>query len=141
MTGYDYIIAGAGTAGCALTARLTQDPAIRVLLLEAGEPVQTPAITVPDAWPALTGGAADWGSFTVTQADAGIMPYPRGRVLGGSGEIGAMAHLRGHRAVYDAWAAAGADGWAYADMLPYFQRSEHAAGRDPRLRGPAARSG
>ena len=137
MTGYDYIIVGAGTAGCVLAARLTQDPGIRVLLLEAGDHVQTPALTVPAAWPGLIGGPADWGSFTIAQADAGVMPYPRGRVLGGSGEINAMTHLRGHRAVYDAWAAAGAAGWAYADLLPYFQRSEHAVGGDPRLRGTA----
>ena len=63
------------------------------------------------------------------------MPYPRGRALGGSGAINAMAHVRGHRAVYDGWAAGGAAGWGYADLLPYFRRSEHTDGRDPALRG------
>ena len=79
--------------------------------------------------------AADWGDVTTAQADAGPLPYPRGRGLGGSGAINAMAHIRGHRAVYDAWAAGGAAGWGYADLLPYFRRSEHAEGRDPVLRG------
>ena len=94
-------------------------------------------MTVPDAWPDLLGTAADWGDVTSAQADAGPVPYPRGRVLGGSGAINAMAHIRGHRAVYDGWAADGADGWGYADLLPYFRRSEHAEGRDPALRGTA----
>jgi choline dehydrogenase len=90
---------------------------------------------VPDAWPGLVGSSADWGGTTVAQADAGPLPYPRGRGLGGSGAISAMAHVRGHRAVYDAWAAGGAAGWGCADLLPYFKRSEHAEGRDPALRG------
>ena len=98
-------------------------------------------MTVPDAWPELLGTAADWADVTTAQADAGPVPYPRGRALGGSGAINAMAHIRGHRAVYDGWAAAGAAGWGYADLLPYFRRSEHAEGRDPALRGTAARSG
>ena len=63
------------------------------------------------------------------------MAYPRGRALGGSGAINAMAHVRGHRAVYDGWAAGGAAGWGFADLLPYFRRSEQAEGRDPALRG------
>ena len=137
MTEFDYIVVGAGTAGCVLAARLTQDPGTRVLLLEAGGGERTRAMTVPDAWPDLLGTAADWGDVTSAQADAGPVPYPRGKTLGGSGAINAMAHIRGHRAVYDGWAAAGADGWGYADLLPYFQRSEHAEGRDPALRGTA----
>jgi choline dehydrogenase len=81
------------------------------------------------------GTAADWGDITTAQADAGPLPYPRGRALGGSGAINAMAHIRGHRAVYDAWAAHGAAGWDYEDLLPYFCRSEHTEGRHPVLRG------
>ena len=135
MTDYDYVIAGGGTAGCVLAARLSEDPSTRVLLLEAGSAEMVPAMMVPDAWPGLVGSAADWGGTTVAQADAGPLPYPRGRGLGGSGAINAMAHVRGHRAVYDAWAAGGAAGWGYADLLPYFKRSEDAAGRDPALRG------
>ena len=135
MTEFDYIIVGAGTAGCVLAARLSQDPGTRVLLLEAGGAERTRAMTVPDAWPQLLGTAADWADITTAQADAGPVPYPRGRALGGSGAINAMAHVRGHRAVYDGWAAGGAAGWGYADLLPYFRRSEHASGRDPALRG------
>ena len=63
------------------------------------------------------------------------LSYPRGRTLGGSGAINAIAHIRGHQKVYDAWAAAGAEGWEFAGLLPYFKRSEHAAGRNPALRG------
>jgi choline dehydrogenase len=135
VTDYDYIVAGGGTAGCVLAARLSEDAEARVLLLEAGGAELVPAMMVPDAWPDLVGSAADWGSTTTPQADAGPLPYPRGRGLGGSGAINAMAHVRGHASVYDAWAAGGAAGWAYADLLPYFKRSEHAEGRDPVLRG------
>jgi choline dehydrogenase len=137
VTEFDYIIVGAGTAGCVLAARLTQDPTCRVLLLEAGGAERTRAMTVPDAWPDLLGSAADWADVTSAQADSGPVAYPRGRALGGSGAINAMAHIRGHRAVYDGWAAGGAAGWGFADLLPYLRRSEHAEGRDPSLRGMA----
>ena len=137
MTEFDYIIVGAGTAGCVLAARLSEDPAARVLLLEAGGAERTRAMTVPDAWPGLLGTTADWADITSAQADAGPVPYPRGRALGGSGAINAMAHVRGHRAVYDSWATAGAPGWGFAGLLPYFRHSEHAMGkdRDPAVRG------
>lgn len=138
MTGsgeFDVIIAGGGTAGCVIAARLTQDPGIRVLLLEAGGAGQTSAMTVPASWPDLLGTQANWADVTAPQAEAGPVAYPRGRVLGGSGAINAMAHIRGHRAVYDRWTA----GWQYQDLVPFFRRSEHAtaAGRDPALRGTA----
>ena len=136
MADYDYLIVGGGSAGCVLAARLSEDPAARVLLLEAG-PAQPPETTgVPADWPSLIGTDAEWGSVTVAQAEAGPVPHPRGRGLGGSGQINAMAHVRGHRGVYDAWAAAGADGWGFDGLLPYFLRSEDAGnGRDPALRG------
>jgi choline dehydrogenase len=134
---YDYIVVGAGTAGCVLAARLSQDPAAQVLLLEAGGAARTPAMTVPNAWPENLDSAANWGDTTVPQAEAGPVTYPRGRALGGSSAINAMAHVRGHRTVYDDWAAGGAAGWGFADLLLYFRRSETAAGRDPELRGTA----
>lgn len=137
MNGWDYVIVGAGTAGCVLAARLTENPSVRVLLLEAGGPEPADLISVPADWPRLLGSAADWGDVTTPQADAGARPYPRGRALGGSGAINAMAHVRGHPGVYDAWAAAGASGWSRADLLPYFSRTEHADGRDPSVRGTA----
>jgi choline dehydrogenase len=135
VDGFDYIVVGGGSAGCVVAARLAQDPGARVLLLEAGSSERTRATTVPNAWPENLGSAADWAGFTVPQAEAGSIAYPRGRTLGGSGAINGMAHVRGNRGVYDNWAAEGADGWAFADLLPFFRRTECAAGRDPDLRG------
>jgi choline dehydrogenase len=137
VTEFGYIVVGAGTAGCVLAARLSADPRTRVLLLEAGSGERTRAMTVPDAWPELLGSDADWADVTTAQAGAGPVAYPRGRLLGGSGAINAMAHVRGHPGIYDGWAAAGAAGWGYADLLPYFRRAEHAEGRDPAVRGTA----
>jgi choline dehydrogenase len=96
-------------------------------------------MTVPSAWPENLGTAAEWGYVTTPQADAGPVIYPAGRGLGGSGAINAMAHVRGHRAIYDYWAASGAAGWGFDDLLPFFQRTETAlaTGRDPALRGTA----
>jgi choline dehydrogenase len=140
VTDYDYIIVGAGTAGCVLAARLSEDAGTRVLLLEAGSAERTRAMTVPDAWPELLGSEADWADVTTAQADAGATAYPRGRALGGSGAINAMGHVRGHRAVYDGWAAGGAAGWGFADLLPCVRRTERTQpdnNRDPALRGTA----
>lgn len=135
VASYDYIVVGAGTAGCVIAARLTQDGSRRVLLIEAGSAARTPSMAVPSAWPELLGSAAEWGDLTTSQAEAGQGIMPRGKALGGSSAINAMAHVRGHRAVYDRWAAEGAPGWSFADLLPYFKRSERTEGRDSSLRG------
>jgi choline dehydrogenase len=135
MPEFDYIVVGAGTAGCVLAARLTEDERVRVLLLEAGGADRTRAMTVPNAWPENLGTDADWGQVTTPQAGAGPALYPRGRALGGGSAINAMAHVRGHPALYDGWASNGAPGWGYRDLLPYFRRSEQASGHDPALRG------
>jgi choline dehydrogenase len=132
---YDYIVVGAGTAGCVLAARLSEEPGPRVLLLEAGSADRTRAMTVPNAWPENLGSAADWGYVTTAQAGAGPLPYPRGRTLGGSGAINAMAHVRGHRAGYDRWAEVGAPGWGFDDLLPFFRMTERGDAHDPVLRG------
>jgi choline dehydrogenase len=137
MTSYDYVVVGAGTAGCVLAARLCEDDAVRVILIEAGPADGPAAMADPVAWPSLLGTEVDWARTTVPQKNAGgaQFPYPAGKVLGGSSSINGTFHLRGHRANYDAWAESGATGWGYEDLLPYLMRSERAPGRDPRVRG------
>jgi choline dehydrogenase len=134
---FDYVVVGAGSAGCVLAARLSEDPHNRVLLLEAGAANGPENMAVPPAWPTLIGSEVDWGDTTVPQTSAGGIArrYPRGKVLGGSSCTNAMVFLRGHRANYDDWAAAGATGWEYEDLLPFFKRTETTDGRDPAYRG------
>jgi choline dehydrogenase len=136
MDRFDYIVVGGGTAGCVLAARLSEDPGHRVLLLEAGSGEPSPAMASPLAWPALAGTPVDWAYETVPQPGAGgaAPPWPRGRVLGGSSGINGMMHIRGDRRSYDAWERAGATGWNYERLLPFFKKSESAAG-NPAFRG------
>jgi choline dehydrogenase-like flavoprotein len=128
MPTFDYIIVGGGSAGCVLAARLTEDPAVTVCLLEAGPVDKSVLIHCPAglALLAQTGGA-NWVFQTVPQAGLGGRRgyQPRGKVLGGSSSVNAMIYLRGQAEDYDAWAAEGNDGWAWADVLPYFKRAEH----------------
>ncbi len=124
---YDYVIVGAGSAGCVLAARLTEDPSIRVLLLEAGPPDNAAEIHIPGAINLLFKTAYDWDYQTVPQERAASrrIYWPRGRTLGGSSSINAMIYTRGSRYDYDTWRDEyGCRGWGYADLLPYFLRAE-----------------
>ena len=123
---FDFIVVGAGSSGCVVVNRLTADPSIRVLLLEAGGPATSPAITDPGQWTTLLGSAVDWGYRTEPEPglDGRTIDWPRGRVYGGSSSIHAMAHLRGHQLDFDGWAEAADDSWSYTAVLPYFKRSE-----------------
>jgi choline dehydrogenase len=135
MRSYEYVVVGGGTAGCVLAARLSED-GVRVLMLEAGGARALESMALPPAWPTLMGSTADWADQTVPQQATGAgVAWPRGRGLGGSSSINAMNFVRGHRASYDAWVSAGAEGWGFDDLLPAFKRSEHTEGRDPALRG------
>ena len=127
MLEFDYIIAGAGTAGCVLANRLSADGRSSVLLLEAGGDDRSPWIRVPLGYgKTFTDARFNWKYYA--EPDPGLAErriyWPRGKVLGGSSSINAMVYIRGHRGDYDDWAAAGNPGWSYAEVLPYFRKSE-----------------
>ena len=124
----DYVVVGAGSAGCVLAARLSEDPAVRVCLLEAGSADSSVLIHCPAGLALMARNQqANWGFSTVPQPGLdGRRGYqPRGKVLGGSSSINAMIYTRGHRADYDHWAAQGNPGWSFEEVLPYFRRAEH----------------
>jgi choline dehydrogenase-like flavoprotein len=123
---YDYVIVGAGSAGCVLAARLSEDPEVRVAVLEAGEEDTPSEIHIPAIFPALFKSSWDWDLLGEPEPALGgrRLYLPRGKMLGGCSSINAMIYVRGNRVDYDAWEGEGAEGWSYDEVLPYFKRSE-----------------
>ena len=124
---YDYIITGAGPAGCVLANRLSADPAIKVLLLEAGGSDRHPYFHMPAGFAKMTKGIASWGWSTVPQPhlNGRVLWYTQAKVIGGGSSINAQVYTRGNAADYDAWATEeGCAGWSYREVLPYFRRAE-----------------
>lgn len=127
MTEFDYVVVGAGSAGCVLAGRLSADRSVRVLLLEAGGWDWHPLIRIPLGVGRIWGfDRFDWGYETEPEPHAGgrRIETARGKVIGGSHSINAMGYIRGHRGDYDRWASHQLPGWSYADVLPYFKRAE-----------------
>ncbi|HEY2529102.1 MAG TPA: GMC family oxidoreductase N-terminal domain-containing protein [Xanthobacteraceae bacterium] len=136
--GYDYIIVGAGSAGCVLANRLSEDPSASVLLIEAGGRDWHPYIHIPLGLGRMHDRRMfDWGYETEREPNLNnrCIEAMRGKVLGGSSSINVMAYTRGHRGDYDRWAQKGARGWSYADVLPYFRRCESWQGGEDPWRG------
>src|SRR5438105_5688851 len=136
--GFDFVVVGGGSAGCALAGRLSEDPKTSVALIEAGSRDDNWVVTTPGALALMVPSKLNnWAFNTVPQAGLnGRMGYqPRGKGLGGSSAINAMVYIRGHRSDYDQWASFGNTGWSYADVLPYFKRSEDNADFDGEYHG------
>ncbi len=152
MPSYDYVIVGAGSAGCVLANRLSEDPGVSVLLLEAGGPDAADFIHIPAAFPALYRSKDDWdlGTGYEPHLDDRRVYLPRGKVLGGSSSLNAMIYIRGNPRDYDEWAEQGCAGWGWDDLRPYFLRAEdnvrgagphHAVGGPLRVSDSLARTG
>jgi choline dehydrogenase-like flavoprotein len=125
---YDYIITGGGAAGCVLANRLSADPSIRVLLLEAGGSDWHPLFHMPAGFAKMTKGIASWGWSTVPQKHMKnrVLAYTQAKVIGGGTTINAQIYTRGAAADFDEWEREeGATGWSYAAVLPYFKRAEN----------------
>ena len=129
---FDYIIIGAGSAGCVLANRLSKNPKNTVLVIEAGGPDKNMNIHIPGAYTKVHKSKEDWGFWTEEQANVlqRKIYLPRGKTLGGSSSTNAMAYVRGNAADYDGWEALGNPGWGYKDILPYFKRAENNADAD-----------
>ncbi|MEV8314267.1 GMC family oxidoreductase N-terminal domain-containing protein [Streptomyces sp. NPDC059900] len=127
---YDYVIVGAGSAGCVLASRLSEDPAVRVALVESGPRDRKPEIRIPAAFPKLFKTRYDWDYSTTKQSALGgrELYWPRGHTLGGSSSLNAMMWVRGHRDDYDAWGEAAGPQWSYEAFEPYFRRAERWTG-------------
>ena len=136
--GFDYVIVGAGSAGCVLANRLSADPACRVLLLEAGGEERSFWLKLPVGYfRTIYDKRFSWQFDTEPQAETGerAIVWPRGRVLGGSSAINGLLYIRGQRADFDDWAAAGATGWSYREVLPFFRKSERYQGGENEWHG------
>lgn len=140
MKQFDCIIVGAGSAGCVMAARLSEDPNLRVLLIEAGPSDRRLEVQMPMAWTsAAANPAIGWGYATAPEPHANNrqIPQPRGRVLGGTSSINGMMYTRGQPSDYNGWAASGLDGWDYESLRPYFKRAEASDRGETQERGGA----
>lgn len=135
--GYDYIIIGGGSAGCVLAARLSEDPAARVLLVEAGGRDRNPLYHLPAGFAKMTKGLGSWGWETVPQRhmQGRVFNYTQARVIGGGSSLNAQIYTRGNAQDYDDWRQMGCDGWGYDDVLPYFRKAEDNDTFDNRYHG------